>query len=311
MSSSVRRRGLGAVVGICAVLLSACGSSSDGDSAGSASAGSAGSGLVSVVASTNVYGDIAKQVGGDKVKITSILSDPTQDPHSYEANTQNQLELSKAKLVIENGGGYDDFVDTMLKTAKNPSADVLNVVKISGKAAPAGGALNEHVWYDLPTVEKLAVQIAGSLSKADPAGSAQFAQNAAAFKAKLQPLQAKAAGVRSAKAGTAVAITEPVPGYLLQACGLEDKTPAEFSEAVEEGTDVSPKVLQDTLALFTGKKVKALVYNAQTAGPETQKLEQAAKSNGVGVVPVTETLPDGKDYITWMTDNLNAIQAAL
>jgi zinc/manganese transport system substrate-binding protein len=311
MGSYARRRTFGAVVGICAVVLSGCGDSSDSASGGSASAGSAGSAPVSVVASTNVYGDIARQIGGDKVKITSIISDPAQDPHSYEANTQTQLELSKAKVVIENGGGYDDFVDTMLKTAKSPSADVLNVVEISGKTAPAGEELNEHVWYDLPTAQKLADRLAGSLAKADPANSALFTQNATAFKAKLQPLQAKAATVKAAKAGTAVAITEPVPGYLLEACGLENKTPEEFAEAVEEGTDVSPKVLQDTLALFTGKQVKALVYNAQTSGPQTQKLEQAAKSNGVNVVPVTETLPSGKDYVTWMTDNLNALQAAL
>jgi zinc/manganese transport system substrate-binding protein len=311
MRSHARRRTFGAVAGVCALLLSGCGDSSDGASGGSASAGSAGSAPVSVVASTNVYGDIAKQVGGDKVKITSIISDPAQDPHSYEANTQTQLELSKAKVVIENGGGYDDFVDTMLKTAKNSSAEVLNVVEISGKTAPAGEGLNEHVWYDLPTVGKLADRLAASLAKADPANGTLFTQNAAAFKSRLAPLQAKAASVKAAKAGTAVAITEPVPGYLLEACGLEDKTPAAFSEAVEEGGDVSPKVLQDTLALFTGKQVKALVYNAQTAGPETQKLEQAAKSNGVGIVPVTETLPSGKDYVTWMTGNLSAIEAAL
>ncbi|MBC6462169.1 zinc ABC transporter substrate-binding protein, partial [Actinomadura sp. HBU206391] len=308
MNSPVRRRhAFSAVAGICAVLLlSACGNSPGSASGGSAPAGST---PVSVVASTNVYGDIAEQIGGDKVKITSIISDPAQDPHSYEADTQNQLELSKAKIVIENGGGYDDFIDTMLKTTKNPSAEVLNVVKISGKTPPAGEGLNEHVWYDLPTIQKLADQLARSLSKVDPSGSARFTQNATAFKAKLQPLQAKAAAVRSAKTGTAVAITEPVPGYLLQACGLVDKTPEEFSEAVEEGNDVSPKVLRDTLALFTGKQVKALVYNAQTGGPETQKLEQAAKSNGVAIVPVTETLPNGKDYLTWMTDNLNALQA--
>jgi zinc/manganese transport system substrate-binding protein len=309
MGSPVRRHAFGAVVGVCAVLLSACGGgSSDGASDGSTSGGS---GPVSVVASTNVYGDIAKQIGGDKVKITSIISDPSQDPHSFEGNTQTQLELSKAKVVIENGGGYDDFVDTMLKTAKNPSADVLNVVKISGKTAPAGGALNEHVWYDFPTMEKLADQLAGSLSKADPADGALFTQNAAAFKAKLKPLEDKAAGVKSAHGGEPVAFTEPVPGYLLEACGLQDKTPTALSKAIEEGSDVSPRVLQDTIALFTAKKVKVLLYNEQTAGKETQALDRAAKSNGVAVVPVTETLPSGKDYITWMSDNLNAIQAAL
>jgi zinc/manganese transport system substrate-binding protein len=306
------RQAICAVVGISAVLLSACGgSSSDAAGTGTASTGPAGAAPVAVVASTNVYGDIAKQIGGDKVKITSIITDPAQDPHSYEANTRTQLELSKAKIVIENGGGYDDFVDTMLKAAGNPAADVVNAVTVSGRTAAAGEELNEHVWYDLATAEKLADRIAGSLAKADAADSALFTQNAAAFKEKLKPLRAKAAAIKSAHAGTGVAITEPVPGYLLEACGLENQTPKEFAAAIEEGADVSPKALSDTLALFTGKKVKALVYNAQTSGPQTERVEQAAKDNGVAVVPVTETLPAGKDYVAWMSDNLTAIESAL
>jgi zinc/manganese transport system substrate-binding protein len=108
-----------------------------------------------------------------------------------------------------------------------------------------------------------------------------------------------------------VAITEPVPLYLLEASGLKNATPAEFSEAIEEGGDVSPTVLQETLALFTGKKVQALVYNEQTSGPQTEKLKQAATDNGIPVVPVTETLPAGKDYIGWMAANLDALQNAL
>ncbi|WP_433428384.1 metal ABC transporter solute-binding protein, Zn/Mn family [Nonomuraea sp. CA-141351] len=292
------------------MLLTACGSSSSPSASGTPAAATA-SAPVTVVASTNVYGDIAQQIGGDKVQVTSIVSNPEQDPHSYEANTQNQLALSKAKVVIENGGGYDDFVDTMLKAADNPSAQLLNAVTISGKTAPAGGALNEHVWYDFPTVAKLADQLSAALGKADPAGAAMFTSNADAFKQKLQTLQDREASTAETAKGTAVAITEPVPGYMLEACGLVNATPQEFAEAIEEGDDVSPKVLAETLALFSGKKVQALVYNEQTAGPQTEKLQQAAADNGIPVVPVTETLPAGKDYIGWMTGNLDALTKAL
>jgi zinc/manganese transport system substrate-binding protein len=306
------RRGMawcGAGVLSLTVLVSACGSSSSEDPA--APAGSAAAGSVSVVASTNVYGDIVKQIAGDRVSVTSIISDPGADPHSYEANTRTQLELSKADVVIENGGGYDDFVDAMLKAADNSGAKVLNVVEISGKAVAAGGELNEHVWYDFPTIAKLTDQMVSALAAADPAGAPAFTANAATFKQRLRQMEATEASIKAAHPGAGVAITEPVPLYLLQACGLANKTPDEFSEAVEEGTDVPANVLQRTLDLFTHKDVALLAYNAQTTGPETDKVLAAARANNVPVVPVTETLPDGKDYLTWMSGNLSAIQDAL
>jgi zinc/manganese transport system substrate-binding protein len=279
------------------LLASACGSTAaQGEPAG-----------VSVVASTNVYGDIVRQIAGDRVTVTSIISDPAADPHSYEANTRTQLDLAKADVIVENGGGYDDFVDTMRKAADG-DATVLNAVTISGKG---GADLNEHVWYDLPSMAKLTDQLVTTLSAADPGGAATFGANAAAFKQKLQGLERTADGIKATHAGAGVAITEPVPLYLLDACGLVDRTPEEFSEAIEEGTDVPASVLQETLGLFTGKQVKLLAYNEQTTGPETEKVLDAAKDNQVGVVPVTETLPAGQDYVAWMSANLAAIASAL
>ncbi|MGN9763536.1 metal ABC transporter substrate-binding protein, partial [Streptomyces sp. SD31] len=205
-----------------------------------------------------------EQIGAGKVEVTSIISDPDQDPHSYEANTQNQLALSKAKVVIENGGGYDDFIDRMLRSGDNSSAEVINAVRVSGKTAPAGGELNEHVWYDFPTVAGLADRIATALAKADPDDAATFTAKAKDFKEKLKPLEAKEARIKADHGGEEVAITEPVPLYMVEASGLKNATPEAFSEAIEEGDDVSPRTLQETLALFTGKKVNALVYNEQT-----------------------------------------------
>ncbi|MFF4864433.1 metal ABC transporter solute-binding protein, Zn/Mn family [Streptomyces sp. NPDC001231] len=301
---------LALLMGACLALVAGCGSSSGSKSDGSVSQTPAVSSKVTVVASTNVYGDIVEQIGGGKVAVTSVISDPDQDPHSYEANTQNQLVLSKAKLVIENGGGYDDFIDRMLKSS-NSSAEVINAVKVSGKTAPKGGELNEHVWYDFPTAAKIADRIATALGKAEPADAATFTKNAETFKARLEPLEAKEAQIKKVHGGEAIAVTEPVPLYMTEAGGLVNKTPEEFSKAVEEGSDVSPKVLQATLALFTGKQVKALVYNAQTSGPQTEKIEQAAKAAGIPVIPVTETLPKGKDYVGWMTSNVDALADAL
>jgi zinc/manganese transport system substrate-binding protein len=311
MRASSSRRLVPLIAGVSSVFLAGCGSSSDSGSDGDPSLSPASSAAIPVVASTNVYGDMVEQIGRGEVEVTSIISDPDQDPHSYEASTQNQLALSKAKVVIENGGGYDDFIDRMLKSTDNSSAEVINAVKVSGKTAPAGGELNEHVWYDFPTTAKLVDRIAAALSEAQPAEAATFTKNAEDFKAKLKPLEAKEAQIKIDHGGEPVAVTEPVPLYMTEASGLVNKTPEEFSEAIEEGDDVSPRILQETLALFTDKKVNALVYNEQTSGPQTEKVEQAAKAAGIPVVPVTETLPEGRDYIGWMTANVDALASAL
>lgn len=280
--------------------LAACGSSS--------SNASGSKGTVAVVASTDVWGSIVSSIGGDKVTVTSIISDPSADPHSYEASAQNQLAISKAKVIVENGGGYDDFVEKMISSA-GAKATVLNAVKISGY--PASSDLNEHVWYDFPTVQQVAQQIETALASADPAASDTFAANTNTFVAKVGALEQREADIKAKSAGVGVAITEPVPLYMLTAAGLVDKTPPAFSEAIESGNDAPAVVVAQTLALFTGKQVKALVYNEQTTGPQTDQVLAAAKANGIAVVPVTETLPAGTDYLGWMSANLDAIAKAV
>ncbi|TXN29245.1 metal ABC transporter solute-binding protein, Zn/Mn family [Lacisediminihabitans profunda] len=266
-------------------------------------------GPVRVVASTNVYGDIAKQVGGDRVRVDSIIDNPAQDPHSFEAGAQVQLAISKANLVIENGGGYDDFVGTLLKGANNADATVLNATTISGYHQ--GGSFNEHLWYDFPTVKRVVAKLVSTLSSLDPAGAETFAANGTTLDKQLGVLEAGEASLKSSNQGAGVAITEPVPLYLLEASGLSNKTPAAFSEAIEQGTDVSPVVLRQTLALFTTHAVKLLAYNEQTSSAETEQVRTAAKRAGVAVVSFTETLPSGTSYLRWMTGNLAALKAAL
>lgn len=269
-------------------------------------------GLIHVVASTNVYGDIAKQIGGDRVSVTSIISDAAQDPHSYEADARVQLALSKADVVIQNGGGYDDFVDTLLKGANNPKVALLNAATISGyDQTPATGMFNEHLWYDFPTVRKVVTKIEAVFAKLDPKRASVFAAKGAAFSAAVSSLESSEATLKTTAAGEGAAITEAVPLYLLDAIGLVNKTPRKFSAAIEEGTDVSPLVLTQTLALFSDHAVKLLAYNEQTSGPQTEQVLAAAKKAGVPTVPVRETLPEGKDYIAWMTATLAAITASL
>ncbi len=284
-----------------ALLVSAC----------SASSGGGADGRLRVVASTDVYGNLVSTVAGELVgrivQITSIIDNPSADPHSYEANARTQLAVSRADMIVENGGGYDDFMDRMRDSADS-KAPVVNAVRISGKRGPD---LNEHVWYDFPTVRAVVERIAAELARLDAAHASIYRANARALDARIAGLQGVEAAIRSAHAGSGVAITEPVPLYLLTACGLVNRTPAAFSEAIEEGTDVPTRVLHETLQLFGTGEVRALVYNEQTASVETKRVLAAARGQHVAVVPVTETLPAGRSYVGWMSANLAAVQAAL
>jgi zinc/manganese transport system substrate-binding protein len=231
-----------ALVAVAAIGLVGCSTSATSSPSGypTPSSAASGAGLVNVVASTNVYGDIVKTIGGPAVAVTSIIDNPEKDPHEYEADARTQLALSKAQLVIENGGGYDDFMDTMLKSAQTKPT-VINVADVSGRNQhPSDGQFNEHLWYDFPTVEKLAAQLVTDLSAAAPGQAATFESNGKAFTAQLGQLQQDEAAIKAKHAGEGVAITEPVPLYLLDAAGLVNKTPETFSAAIEQDTDVPP-----------------------------------------------------------------------
>jgi zinc/manganese transport system substrate-binding protein len=299
MRSPLRRAALLAASSLTLAATAACGSSGD----------EGGQDGVRAVASTDVYGDVVAAIGGDRVQVTSVLDDPSADPHSFEANTRTQLAVSRADLVVENGGGYDDFMDTLV-SADGSDAVVLDAVEVSGLDSEAEG-FNEHVWYDLAAMDALAGEVVTALSDIDPDGAGGYEANGDRFRAGLQELIAAQEQARATTQGAGVAVTEPVPGHLLDALGAQDLTPAEFSEAVEEGGDVSPAVLQETLDLVGSGQVRALVHNQQTSGPETERVLEAARAAGVDVVPVSETLPEGEDYVSWMRSNLDAVVAAL
>ena len=321
------RTSLAALAGL-SLLLTACGPAGNASSAPSSS-----DGKIDVVASTNVYGDIARAVGGDNVNVTAIINKTSQDPHSYEATSQDRLVISKADVVIENGGGYDGFIHTMADDSGIPHSNILSAVEVSGLAPeeePAGstdaaatesadehghthdhGAFNEHVWYSLDAMARLADDLAVKLGELEPESAATFTSNATTFKSGLDGLTGKLAALKASAGGSPVAVTEPVPLYLLEAAGLENKTPADYSAAIEEGTDVPPAVLKAATDLAGSKDLKFLAYNEQTEGPQTEALKKAAQTAGVPVVDFSETLPEGKTYLQWMTDNVDNISKAL
>ena len=350
MSVIVRRAGPALLSVAVTAVLAACGSSGNGSSAGDGAGGEpAGSTTpISVVTSTNVWGDVVSQIGGQYATVRPLVTDPSADPHSFEPSAQAQLAVSKAELIVTNGGGYDEWMTTLID-ASGSVAPVIDAVDLfgSGPATPAtatpatatpatatpgtatptptpatpasattgseahGEPFNEHVWYDLPTVDAVAQRVADELSDLRPEQAGDFQANADAFADGITGLTTKVQAIKAAHDGTGIAVTEPVPLYLTEAAGLVDKTPERFSQAIEEGTDVPPTVLRDTLALFTGGQVAALVYNSQTASPETETVLNAAKQADIAIVPVAETLPENKDYLSWMGETITALATAL
>jgi zinc/manganese transport system substrate-binding protein len=279
--------------------------------AGCASGSAATDGRVQVVTSTNVYGAIVRAIAGSHADVTSLIDNQAQDPHSFEASARDQLAVSRADIIVENGGGYDDFMNRLRDASGKPGATTLDVVALSGHKPSPSGQLNEHVWYDFRSVARFVARLVDVLSAREPAHTREFRVAAASFTDGLHALEATESALRARYAGTPVAITEPLPVYLLRACGLVNRTPPQFSDAIDGETDVPPLVLEQTLALFDNHAVRVLVYNAQTTGAATIRVLATAHADGIPAVPVTETQPAGTGYLSWMRGNLVALEKAL
>jgi zinc/manganese transport system substrate-binding protein len=304
-----------AVTALAAVALAGCGSDAEVPSATPPT----GDEPLPVVASTNVYGSVVEAVGGDRVSVESLIDDPAADPHSYESTPANAATVADARLVVVNGGGYDEFL-TQLAESSGTDATVIEVADVSGlvpeeedaEEEHAHDEFNEHFWYSLPTMQALATRLATDLAAADPEGAAEFTANAETFNGRVAELLAQAEAIGAAQPGARVAVTEPVPGYLVEAAGLTDVTPPAFTEAIEEDIDPPAAVIQETLTLFQADPVRTLVVNAQTETPTTDQVREAAQTAGVPIVEMTETLPEGTDdYLSWMAGQIDALAGAL
>ena len=265
-------------------------------------------GKLNVVAGENFWGDIAQQIGGNHVNVTSIITDPNADPHLYESNAQNAAAVASAKVVIVNGVGYDDFMSKLLDTSQSNNRAVLTVADILGVSEGS----NPHLWYNIPKAGTVAGKIADAFIAADPAHKSDYQNGLSAFDQSLQPLLNTINQIKLHYAGTAVAYTEPVPGYLLAAADLDVKTPEGFAKSIEDGDDPSPADTQTMDALITNKSIKVLLYNSQATSPVTEHVKDLAKQAGIAVIGVTETLPSNeKHYQAWQQDQLNQLLSAL
>jgi len=286
-------------------VLSACGGSTAPGTGTSSTGGSLR--VIRVVAAENFYGDIVKQLGGSHVSVTSILSDPNVDPHEYESNVQTALTVSKADFVIENSGGYDDWMDKILSGSPNSNRLVLKGFDVATVHLPE----NEHVWYSFTNAGVIAQAMVNDLKQLDPAGASTFESNLQAFQQSLQPLQQKVAEIKSKYNGTPVGLTETIYLYQAQPEGLNVLTPFEFEKSIAEGNDPPADTVVTATNQVNNHQIKILIYNEQTITPVTTNLENLAKAKNIPIVPVNETMPPGKTYQTWMMDQLNVLETAL
>ncbi|WP_433670165.1 metal ABC transporter solute-binding protein, Zn/Mn family [Nocardia sp. CA-136227] len=293
--------------------LTACGSTKTSDQ-------------LTVVASTNVWGDITRAVAGPDVKVESIIDDPKVDPHSFEVTPADAARITDAALVVYNGGHYDEFIDKAIAGRDKKTVNAFDIATESGHAHESASAAptsakteaaghdheaNEHIWYDVHQVGHVAEHIAEALGAVDPAHKQDYTDRAAAFTAKLAPVEAVTTKIAAEHPNQPVLQTEPLAAYLLTAAKADDKTPRAFQEAIEQGTDPAPADVAAVRDLVNAKQVRALVYNIQTEDKLTKDLRAAADKSGVAVVEVTETLPQGLDYVTWMTNNAQSLAKAL
>lgn len=262
---------------------------------------------IKVVAAENFYGDVVKQLGGDHVSVTSILSDPNADPHEYESSVPDAVAVSQADIVVENGLEYDTWMDKLLSASPNSSRQVL----VGGQIAVHPLSDNPHVWYGIDNMQSIATAITDALKKVDPTDSTTFDSNLQTFNNSLNPLQQKIGEIKSKYQGTPVGLTETIYLYQTQAMGLNVLTPYNFEKALAEGNDPSVADVQTTNQQVQNKQVKVLIYNNQTVTPITTNLQNMAKQLGIPVVQVSETMPEGKNYQTWMLGQLNDLEQAL
>jgi zinc/manganese transport system substrate-binding protein len=261
---------------------------------------------VNVVAAENFYGDLATQVGGGNVAVTSILSNPDEDPHLFEASAATAKSLADANIVVVNGVDYDPWMEKLLNAHTAPSRREIVVASLVGRKVGD----NPHLWYDPSTMKTLAQRLAADLASVDPAHKADYAKGAQAFADSLKPLAARIAEMRGKYAGAPVSASEPVFGYMAAQIGLKVHN-EKFALAVMNNTEPSASDVAGFENDLKGHKVRAMLYNAQAREPTVQRLVDMAKAEKVPVVGVSETEPAGASYQQWMLGQLDALDKAL
>jgi zinc/manganese transport system substrate-binding protein len=261
---------------------------------------------IAVVAAENFYGDVAQQIGGDAVSVTSILSNPDQDPHLFETSPSAVRDIAAAQVVIQNGIQYDPWMEGLLKVMPRPGRVVITAADLMHRTAGD----NPHLWYDPATMPAVAKALAAALTAADPAHADNFDARLKSFLASLQPLDDKVASIRKKYAALPVTATEPVFSYMAAALHLTMLN-QRFQLAVMNDTEPSAGEVAAFERDLETRKVRLMFYNKQVSNNLVQHLADLARKSNVPVVGVTETAPPGRSYQDWMLTQLEATEKAL
>jgi len=261
---------------------------------------------IKVVAAENVYGDVARQIGGAGVTVKSILNNPSQDPHEFEASASTARAMAEASFVIYNGADYDPWVVKLLSGSRSAAREIIEVARLVHKK-PGD---NPHLWYEPAAVSALAEVLAARWTQIDPERGADYARGLSAFETAMRRLEERIAALRTNYAGTPVTATEPVFDYMADALGLKMRN-GRFQLAVMNGTEPSAADIAAFEHDLRTHGVKVLLYNSQTGQALAERMRNIANQVGVPVVAITETEPPGLSYQEWMLKQLDALDRAL
>jgi zinc/manganese transport system substrate-binding protein len=299
-----RRRRSAILAGtVAALALAAAGCGSSGASTGSSS------GVINAIGAENEYANVLSQIGGKYVHVSSILNNPNTDPHTFESSPKVAQEVTAAQLIVQNGVGYDTFMNKIESASPNSKRKVIIVQDLLGLPDDTP---NPHLWYNPKTMPAAAKAMAADLSAMLPAHKAFFQANLTKFDASLKPWFNAIAAFKAKYPGTAVATTEPVADYMLQAAGTDNLTPWAFQADIMNGVDPTPEDIALENGFFSKHTVKVFCYNQQVVDALTTSIRQTALKDGVPVVGVYETMPTpGYDYQSWMLAEVNALTKAV
>lgn len=257
---------------------------------------------ITIVASTDFYAEIAKTVVGEHGTATAIIKDANVSPEDYEPTTTVAKKVSGADIVLANGLGYDAWLNKLAKTSKNTK-----LIRVGEDVLNKKTGVNPHLWNDPETMSKTANYLATELGKKDPKNRDYYKKNAKKYVASLKPVNDLITKISKKADGQTVAQTEPVFEYMLDALGYKIMD-TDFSEAIEEGNDPSPATLAALKSAITNHKIAFFVNNTQTSSSTVSNLIDLAKKNDIPVVNVTETIPNGENYVSWKLKELKAIE---
>ena len=266
----------------------------------------AAAGRIDIVAAENFYGDVAGQIGGRQVEVSSILNNPAMNPHLFEVSPSVARAVSRARIVIYNGIDYDPWMPKLLAAAQNARRTAIDVAALVHRR-PGD---NPRIWYDTNAMLVMAKVLAQTLAAADPVHQDQYLRRLEQFQDSMQPIEAKISALRRRLAGTPVTATEPVFGYMFEALGMQVRDRS-FQLAVMNGTEPGASDVAAFENDLRKRRVRLLVYNSQTSDPLTDRMRRLAKAAGIPVLAVSETEPPGTTYQTWMMNELDAVGRAL